>query len=945
MIHLLYYLLATLLFIMLPSPGRDTQDKSVLSNTWHHQSTWLPMFSTNIIKQFCFHHGTCVNFIEDPTLWSNVIQFAFVHVFFSVLFRIITTFGEFTIPIWNFLIGSLNSHLSHGCAITRKYGRWKTNWIFPSKWVLISSVLLMSNQVHGFTTQRLHRTDIGKIVPTEYHSTGRGNYHKKPYREWIPYFNDTYALSTDNSKFYDDGLFDFVFKDSEFDQGTTTKVDARHLHVHGSIYANEWMEHMAKRSRHGYSSPFEHDDIDDLISRKTDSVTISSIPDGCSELLIDALLDVPRAKASLNVAVSSEHFVDTAHFLRLAREKHKDNVPDALTSDEIFGILLDTGCSVSCSGFKQDFHGEIAYGDFGHVNTADGQATIEGFGILRWDVISDGGKRRTILVPGYYSPTVQLRLLSPQDYARYHHFDTSGHSYAGNANWMTMQLQKEECDSKSKKHDLIHANIDPSSRLPFVLGELGHHDIKNGKDAKCHCNITSIYDVRNINLTDAQKKLKLDHDRLGHLSMQAIQGLYQPVDSEIKDFDGQSTSGGMPCLLAKDPAQLRCTVPVCEACQIAKARRRPSGATTKKENPETKDTIRAEDLTPGECVSVDQYESAVKGRRAHTRGLERDSSRFCGGTLFYDHASGYIFVHHQVSLSGPDTVNAKEAFEREMALCGHTVKKYRTDNGVFTAKSYRDSLTTDQYTDRSGVGAHHQNGVAESNIGRVQRMARAMLLHTRIHWPDEFSPDLWPFALDYAVYIYNHFPAKGKANGVSPIEVFCGTKVGCRNLRRLRVFGCPSYVLDPRLQDGKKIPKWDARSRKGQFLGFSRQHASTVGLIRHCKTGYISPQYHIVYDETFDTVLSDASVDLSETWIDLFLNSRESYLEGHDESADGPLAPLDDFWLTDGEKDLQKNSEVQQETPNETLKLKLKPKPTEAKNIRIGRGYSASASA
>ena len=38
---------------------------------------------------------------------------------------------------------------------------------------------------------------------------------------------------------------------------------------------------------------------------------------------------------------------------------------------------------------------------------------------------------------------------------------------------------------------------------------------------------------------------------------------------------------------------------------------------------------------------------------------------------------------------------------------------------------------------------------------------------------------------------------------------------------------------------------------------------------------------------------SERSLDLSETWIELFLNSREHYLEGHDSSADGPLPALD----------------------------------------------------
>ncbi len=276
-------------------------------------------------------------------------------------------------------------------------------------------------------------------------------------------------------------------------------------------------------------------------------------------------------------------------------------------------------------------------------------------------------------------------------------------------------------------------------------------------ESRCHCHVASIFDPRNVNLTDAQKRLKLDHDRLGHLSMQAIQRLYQPDEADKPDFDGVSVSS-KPCLVAKDPSQIRCTPPVCEACQIARARRRPTGATKVAPVPDVVDGIRAKDMHPGDCVSVDQYESTVRGRHVKTLGKEKEKYRFCGGTLFYDHASAYIGVYHQASLSSADTIQSKQSWERDALMCGHEIKKYRTDNGIFTSKAYEDSLDEHQYTDRSGVGAHHQNGVAESNIGRVQRMARAMLLHLRLHWPDEFSADLWPFALEYAAYIHNHFP-------------------------------------------------------------------------------------------------------------------------------------------------------------------------------------------
>ena len=203
---------------------------------------------------------------------------------------------------------------------------------------------------------------------------------------------------------------------------------------------------------------------------------------------------------------------------------------------------------------------------------------------------------------------------------------------------------------------------DPQTRLPFLLAELGHHDISNKKETRCHCHVTSIFNVRNNNLSHAQKLLKLDHDRLGHLSMQLIQKLYQPEDLSSPDFDGVTTSS-QPCLIAKDASQLRCKPPMCKACEVARARKRPTGATKISPVPEVIDGIRAEDLKPGDCVSVDQYESLVQGRRLETKGRERFKHKYCGGTLFYDHASGRIFVQHQVSLSAYDTMEATKAFE------------------------------------------------------------------------------------------------------------------------------------------------------------------------------------------------------------------------------------------------------------------------------------------
>jgi hypothetical protein len=192
-----------------------------------------------------------------------------------------------------------------------------------------------------------------------------------------------------------------------------------------------------------------------------------------------------------------------------------------------------------------------------------------------------------------------------------------------------------------------------------------------------------------------------------------------------------------------------------------------------------------------------------------------------------------------------DTINSKRIFEQQARGCGVEIAHDHTNNGVFKSNDFDKELTAERQTvNRSATGSHHQNGNAEQSIQTVQNKARAMMLHASIMWPDEFDQSLWPFALEYPAWLYNHTPKKD--SGLAPIELFCGTRLNCSYLRRAKVWGCPVYVLDPRLQNGMKIPKWEPRSRRGQFLGFSRRHSSLIGLILNLKTQYITPQFHVV---------------------------------------------------------------------------------------------------
>ena len=113
----------------------------------------------------------------------------------------------------------------------------------------------------------------------------------------------------------------------------------------------------------------------------------------------------------------------------------------------------------------------------------------------------------------------------------------------------------------------------------------------------------------------------------------------------------------------------------------------------------------------------------------------------------------------------------------------------------------------------------------------------------------------------------------------------------------MRVWGCPAWVLDPRLQDGKKIPKWRKKSRLGMYLGISPEHSNTVGRILNLRTGYASPQYHVVYDELFTTVQATLVDELfdPDAWKNLIaLGGLEQLLDPID--ARGDTVPFQDFF-------------------------------------------------
>jgi hypothetical protein len=76
------------------------------------------------------------------------------------------------------------------------------------------------------------------------------------------------------------------------------------------------------------------------------------------------------------------------------------------------------------------------------------------------------------------------------------------------------------------------------------------------------------------------------------------------------------------------------------------------------------------------------------------------------------------------------------------------------------------------------------------------------------------------------------------------------------------------------------------------FLGFSEWHSSQVPLVLNVTTGKISPQYHVIFDDKFDTVHSlskDESVE--QQWRNVLKLGYECFLDTDFDGDGNPILP------------------------------------------------------
>ena len=163
-----------------------------------------------------------------------------------------------------------------------------------------------------------------------------------------------------------------------------------------------------------------------------------------------------------------------------------------------------------------------------------------------------------------------------------------------------------------------------------------------------------------------------------------------------------------------------------------------------------------------------------KNRKGLTYSGKNNKDKIFIVTLFVDSISKKIFIEFQHSTGAKETIDSKHRMERDAFHSGVKIKSYRADNGIFKAGEFRlDMDKQDQQITYCGVGAHHQNGIAERNIRIMVERARTVLLNAHACNNMKIKMELWTFAMRHVCNQWNATPRKD-LNWLTPDEAFNG---------------------------------------------------------------------------------------------------------------------------------------------------------------------------
>jgi hypothetical protein len=152
-----------------------------------------------------------------------------------------------------------------------------------------------------------------------------------------------------------------------------------------------------------------------------------------------------------------------------------------------------------------------------------------------------------------------------------------------------------------------------------------------------------------------------------------------------------------------------------------------------------------------------------------------------------------------------------------------------------------------------------------------------MLNHAISRWDKTITAELWPFSIQHAAIIYN--TTKRRSHDYDIIQCEQSTDE-CSKLDQndMHPLLCPVCVLDRRMQEGTSPPKWTKRTTQKVYIRHLHHYSKSVPMVWDPKTKLISPQFHVMFDDNFDTVQApDPNITQADTMDSLFKTNRYKY--------------------------------------------------------------------
>jgi GAG-pre-integrase domain len=217
--------------------------------------------------------------------------------------------------------------------------------------------------------------------------------------------------------------------------------------------------------------------------------------------------------------------------------------------DDSFNIIVDTGCTTSSTGFKEDFIPESHKQISSTITGISGKLKITQVGTVRYKVLDDKCNVKVLQTRAFLVPHLNSRLFSPQSFLREMRRNKS--DLYGKFNLL---MTADAITMSWPDNSVLTISYDARSLMPRIRA---YHDAS--KIVEQLGQIGCVTSDANANLSHGQKDLLKWHYKLGHLDFKVVQWL-----------NANNMLGTTMIPKSKIPAIK------CEACQFGRQHRTPT---------------------------------------------------------------------------------------------------------------------------------------------------------------------------------------------------------------------------------------------------------------------------------------------------------------------------------------------------------------------------------